>query len=396
MASSGAFAKAVFPLLAAASYYCTWGLSERNGHFKSVEQVGSAIPNVLPRTDAALKRSYVGIEPIDDLLTTLTILFWPALDGSSPQLSLFSFHFAGQVVPLCVVLMVESRRLGNKWRIVSFITLWILVFQVAGFTNVIPFYALIHLFTSPTASLRATSPNTPSTNLLVSLPDLVALPISVTLGHIAPAILMSLPSPTFFSFNTRQTLLSLWQVFPVTISLLQFVLSSLISVVLPYEPQYHSTAERNARTLRFLRRVYIFGFTISSITHIATWTISLSSIVVPMIFDAGLVDNFSPARVFLPPLPNSTAPATDLGEGLLFFLHYDEYLGFLSLGIWATALYRGADAKGLTLGGWVRLLAKIVGITVVAGPATAALALIWARDELILGEVGEVDGKKML
>ena len=70
-------------------------------------------------------------------------------------------------------------------------------------------------------------------------------------------------------------------------------------------------------------------------------------------------------------------------------------MGSLATLLWAIVLNRNAHVCGDTWESWLGRRAKIVGVTVLAGPASAAVLLIWERDELILGALGEGVEKKI-
>ncbi|KAI9756202.1 MAG: hypothetical protein M4579_003942 [Chaenotheca gracillima] len=381
-------AKAALPALAATSYYCTFGMSERNDHFRLMREVRDSGPQFLPNTTASLRRFYTGYPPLDDLLTSMAVAFWPCVDGRSPNVSLYAFHFVGQILPLMVILMVEARRHGNRWRLVSFTMLWSLIGQAAGFTHLMPVYCLLHLFTSPTSSSPDGESLTISSNdLLVSPTDLYVMPLSLILGFVVPSTLAALPSPRFSTFDEHQIIMAVWQLFPAVVGSLQFVLSRLLSNFLPFEPQYRSAAERTARSMQAVRFVYLFGFAIGAVTHIAALTISISSVLLPGMFGGDLATLFHPSKVFVPPLPNTDLKVDNIADGMLYFLHYDQYLGFLSTIIWASTLFRHARLQKLTMNGLLGLFVRIAGLTLVAGPGSTALVLIWNRDELVVGEL---------
>ena len=118
--SFSTFVKYALPFLSAAGYYCLWVISERNGLFDQLRQVQDADPPLLPGTDVPIKRVYTGIAvPVDHYLATLVTLFWPAVDGSSQNLSLHAYEFAGQVMAMWILLGIETRRLGNRGKIIS-------------------------------------------------------------------------------------------------------------------------------------------------------------------------------------------------------------------------------------------------------------------------------------
>lgn len=114
------FAKVTLPLLAVAGYYCTWMLSERTGFFAFARAIRDSKIPLLPGTDSAVRRVYTGVAPaVDEFLATLAVVFWPAIDGSTPPLSLQAFEFAGQYLALWMMFEMEVRRAGNKWTIIS-------------------------------------------------------------------------------------------------------------------------------------------------------------------------------------------------------------------------------------------------------------------------------------
>ena len=215
--------------------------------------------------------------------------------------------------------------------------------------------------------------------------SLHTLPLSTLLGYALPGVLMLLPSPKYTSFDTHQNCMALWQIFPLTVALLQFVFSTLARSIFPTNMVHHSAAERNADLMSALRRVYVFAFAVSSVTHIATMTLTLTSVILPSILNPNIVESFHPARAFLPPPPWAATPVKSIGDGLHIFSMYDEYIGFLATILWATVLNRNAHAGTIGLDGWMSLLAKVAGLTIVAGPASAVVALLWGRDELVLG-----------
>ena len=74
---------------------------------------------LLPGTDVPLKRSFTGIKPIDAQDAVLVNFFWPTVDGSLPNASLFCFMFAGEAVAVWTIIYVEGQRLSHSWRLVS-------------------------------------------------------------------------------------------------------------------------------------------------------------------------------------------------------------------------------------------------------------------------------------
>jgi hypothetical protein len=67
----------------------------------------------LPGLDEPLRTFYTGVEPIDRILTLLTVFFYPTLDGQSPGLLLHSIGFSGTFGAAWILVVLESWRKGN-------------------------------------------------------------------------------------------------------------------------------------------------------------------------------------------------------------------------------------------------------------------------------------------
>jgi hypothetical protein len=73
----------------------------------------------LPGVNAPLRTLYTGVEPIDRILTLLTVFFYPSLDGQSPTLLLHSIGFSGTFGAAWTLVVLESWRKGNAGTIVA-------------------------------------------------------------------------------------------------------------------------------------------------------------------------------------------------------------------------------------------------------------------------------------
>lgn len=73
----------------------------------------------VPITFIPILTRFTGIGLLDKALVLAGVMFANITDGSAPQLSLYGFQFAGQLVPLYTVLMIEAARRGNKGNIIS-------------------------------------------------------------------------------------------------------------------------------------------------------------------------------------------------------------------------------------------------------------------------------------
>ena len=119
-----------------------------------------------------------------------------------------------------------------------------------------------------------------------------------------------------------------------------------------------------------------------------SWVISLATVMVPVLFEERFLASLHPANVFAVPLPWSGLTVDNVGDGVQAFLQWDYAIGSAGVLIWATSLYTVAHKHLLNTVSWPSLLAKIALLTVFAGPAGAAVELIWERDELVFTETG--------
>ena len=64
--------------------------------------------------------------------------------------------------------------------------------------------------------------------------------------------------------------------------------------------------------------------------------------------------------------------------------------------LWAALQYRNAHEGRAKWEGWSFVLLKTSLLTMVGGWASAVAALMWARDEMVLGHTGESGSKKYI
>jgi hypothetical protein len=96
-----------------------YGLVYRNGYIDALLRLREYGPHVLPGSNIPILTRFTGIGLLDKALVLAGVMFANITDGSAPQLSLYGFQFAGQLVPLYTVLMIEAARRGNKGNIIS-------------------------------------------------------------------------------------------------------------------------------------------------------------------------------------------------------------------------------------------------------------------------------------
>lgn len=96
-----------------------WGLILRNGYYDALVYIRDVGPHILPGSNTPIQEEYTGLGLLDYWLTVLQTVFANVTDGTAPHLSLYAFQFAGQLIPVLAVLLVEGMREGNKAPILS-------------------------------------------------------------------------------------------------------------------------------------------------------------------------------------------------------------------------------------------------------------------------------------
>jgi hypothetical protein len=189
-----------------------------------------------------------------------------------------------------------------------------------------------------------------------------------------------LPSPAFTSYSLHQYILACWQFYPLYIYILQFAFSRLFSPN-PRRTTDHKTATATNHYLSPLRTVYVFTLAFSTITHIASLTLSLSSVLFPSLFAPGIAAEFHPSHIFLPLSPFDPSKLVTLAHGCLNLLQWDSlFVSVLGLFLAVMGFRRAYAGNGL-----VGDVIKGLGLSVLVGPGSAVLLILWRRDELVLG-----------
>ncbi|KAB8258589.1 hypothetical protein BDV32DRAFT_151213 [Aspergillus pseudonomiae] len=379
-----AVAKVLLPSLSLFALYAIFYYADINGLRALGEQCVAS--KTLPGTNEPLRTIYTGIEPIDHLLTTLTAFFWPTTDGSNPTLFLHSVAFSGTFGSAWVLITLEAWRQGNAWTIAAFPMIFGLAAQVLTFAFAAPLYCFFHLATSQTAK----NPTPDSLRIPRFITN--ALPLVFIVGYMVPTQLLVLPISEHITTDLKQIFIAIWQPWPAYISIL---LTVIYAVFAPFTST-HRTPASERKSLSSLRWVYAFAFANAALTHLISWTISLSSVFVPGIFSGEFVDALHPGKVFEVPIPWEEPVRTvgSVGEGVHAFLRWDYIIGSLGMLIWAGSLYAAAQKGVYGRVGCLGLFAKAGLLSAFVGPVGAAVELMWEREELVLARRGVTESRK--
>lgn len=240
-----------------------------------------------------------------------------------------------------------------------------------------PLYALLHLTTSSTVSAKSAS------DIAVDASSMAVAPFSIALGFIIPAVVMSLPAPSTISVDSKQAFIALWQVFPLTVSMLQLLLPFVYRLLSSSKPAGKS---QDSATLNALRLSHFTALLVSSVTQVATFTVVGLNTLFPDLFVPQYRGVFNLSKVLTPAsLTTSFRPST-IGEGTLLLIQFDEMSSMFAVMIWSVYLFFQADDAPKSVGRWVSLIAGASTAYTFAGASGVAIAAIWGRDELVFSK----------
>ncbi|KAJ5242610.1 uncharacterized protein N7469_000937 [Penicillium citrinum] len=328
----------------------------------------------LPGLNAPLRNFYTGVEPIDRILTLLTVFFYPTLDGQSPGLLLHSIGFSGTFGAAWTLVVLESWRKGNAGTVAAYPMLFGLTAQVLTFAFATPLFLGLQLG----SSITARRPD--ADNIRIPRAVLAVLPAIFVVGFMVPSHAMILPAPEVISVDWKQIAIAIWQPWPAYVSILSTVAYFVLSPFL---------SDNRRASMSGLRWVYAFAFLNASVSHIVSWTVSLATVLAPGLFQDRFVESLHPAKVFEIPLPWSGLQVDTVAEGVHAFLRWDYLIGSAGVLVWALSLYTVAHRQLLNNVSWISLLVKVGVLTALTGPTGAAVELIWERDELVFSATSE-------
>ncbi|ORY03479.1 hypothetical protein BCR34DRAFT_492387 [Clohesyomyces aquaticus] len=361
--------------LSAYAFYATWGISLIDGTLGHMLAIRGAKIPLIPGTHEPLRLHFTGIPPIDYWYTIMVLFFWEAVDGSHPATSLTGIYFLGQLVAVWTLIYVEGNRISNQGLTVAKTLLWTLLMQNLTLACFGPIYFVIHLAVSPMLSSSSSTKESP-TKLSNATKYLQYLPLSITLGYIVPSIFIGLPAPTIQSYASQQAAIAVWTPFPAWVALFQVLLTWCDSKL-----SSSSTVGRSETSKAYqaaLRRVYIFAITGSAFIHIGTITTSMSTVLFPAVYSPIIRSEFAPAHLLFP----DNASVDTIGAGVLTFMQWDQWIGYTAVLAWALKLLWEVRAfAGAAFVTRVWQVLETVGTTLLLGPGSAAVLLIWKRDE---------------
>ena len=206
-------------------------------------------------------------------------------------------------------------------------------------------------------------------------------------GYILPTILMSLPAPSIIDHDLKQWFMTFWQFFPVWVSVVQGMVTYLLSRL------GKANAVASTHTLRSMRVLYIGLLTAAGIGQISTMALMATSKFFSGLFAPEFAGVFNPSNVFLPAAVSPSTKMPSIGAGALLLFQYDHLIGSASMCLWSTVLFVNACRNGAIKQSMALIFVGGVTMMTLTGPLGFVTACIWARDEMIIAEA-EGDGKK--
>lgn len=347
-------------------------------------------------TTQPFRRVYSGVGPVDRHLQRLVGFFTALLDdpGAGWESSALLFWGLAQMGGVWTLIMLESLRSGSRGRLVSWAGTVGFIFQNITFAVAVPLYLALHLLTSPVASLGSSDRNAARRALFVYLWDLAVLTSAVTLGFIAPTLLMALRDPMGHDAATHYKWIAIWQLFPVWTAVAQWVAHRagyyLLGSMVPRDDDGRPTTPGVAFSVA-VSGVYEFVLTLCVATQLPVLTLvalpsparsflaSAFPALAPILEQVTFARTFVPNPPGAPPSPGLDYAPGELAAPVVDFLQWDFYVGSVPLLLWAVYLHQTTVRNP----GPVALLRKIGYWFVVGGPVAATAALLWERDEVV-------------
>ncbi|KAL1882920.1 hypothetical protein Daus18300_000558 [Diaporthe australafricana] len=362
-------------LLSCAAFgaYGTFGAASNNGLLESVGQavaqkqfLGGPEPH---------KMTYTGIEAIDNHLVFLIAFFVVILDGPTTwDVRAVYWCLMADFAAAWMFIRLEGHRSGNRGRIVSWTGTAGVILQNISFTVTTPIYFIIHLLTSPVSASNPTL-----ADLAINSGDSGALPLGTTLSFIAPAILMNLPAPSLLPAGAHYTWQAIWQIFPVTHTILHYILPG-------------PTGDLPAAASRGLvRRAQRFILYLCFVPRAAALAIALTPAYLAPETLRPLFEQLTLGSLLVPywpwnsPMAGDPASLAGKPELVELFLQWDVYCGGLAILAWAAFVYVVAvPEKGFLRG----VVPKVLTYGVAGGPVAVATILLMERDAAVLERSG--------
>ena len=267
---------------------------------------------------------------------------------------------------------------------------WGVLMQNTASAVLMPIWCLAHLSLSRTVESRRLA------DFVIGVPDLAGISVAMVFAYLDLTIVMSFPAPSVLSYELKQCLVAFWQLFPAWVSLVQGAVAYLLPIGLGEEEDEASQArpDTNITKMKWMRPLYAGLLLGAALGQAKTLALMWSSMFLPGLFAHEFRGIFDFSNVFVPAATSPFTPMPSIGAGAFLFLQYDYFVAAASLALWSTVLFVDAYRKGRTRRRLALLIAGGFVALITTGPMGYATVALWARDELIVAEAADDDGKK--
>ncbi|KAK4144474.1 uncharacterized protein C8A04DRAFT_27660 [Dichotomopilus funicola] len=316
-----------------------WAAALRDGGVLKLPDSNVEIPVI---------RSFYGLKGFDDFVALVNTFFFSALydiDAGARQ-QVISFLTDGMV--LLTIWYFEAARRANMLTILEWPALFALLGQLFGIGLIAPIWCFLHYVISPIEKYAALDQRL--TNTRTSFASLPA----VALFYLFPVYAMLV----WPDFTFRQSILFVWQLYPIWMALGKKVFSALLFKDTMDQDKLHNL-RKDIPVMKYYLRV-------AGIASAGVWWWTLASFGFQAMIPSGL--------------PQS---APDLFAFADQFLRWDWAGGFGSSLVWLAYLFWDLSAAGMLREGWFKVVGLGLVSAVLLGPG-ATMALGWLFREDIL------------
>ncbi|KAH8891947.1 FAD/NAD(P)-binding domain-containing protein [Thozetella sp. PMI_491] len=220
-------------------------------------------PNLLFR-GVPFKTKYTGFAGLDGLFTLLVKFFGPLVAGDDPAKLIQAAYLIASLMPMLVILTVESRRRGNaqglNTRLVTWPSVWATLYQLLGIARIGPIYYLVSLWTTNHPIYQRTSGRP------VEVATARAILPGAIFACVIPSVIMFLP---FENLEVWQNSIAFWQVSPLLVSPLVSLLAALNRFLSRKLRDPASLYELTNEDVPHLLSAYSTAFCVAAIAHVS-------------------------------------------------------------------------------------------------------------------------------
>lgn len=182
----------------------------------------------------------------------------------------------------------------------------------------------------------------------------------------------------WFTFSTRQTFCAYFQLFPIWVSILHYLLAFFIPDQKAASRAQELTKGANA-DMPYLRFAYGFAVLFSGAYYLRVWA-----------FNPSLMAQYYLRNFIWPPKDFDS-----LAHAMEYILVWDQITGFGPGIVWAILHFWDLKQASRLDAGWIKILGVLVGLVLVGGPGAAVAGMWWWREEVLAGSLGAVKGDEI-